>query len=32
VNDLKHGDTEGPVALWIGPGTQAHFANLKISR
>jgi hypothetical protein len=33
VNDLKLGATaKGPVALWIGPGTVAHFANLKISR
>ena len=25
VNDLKLGDSEGGVALWIGPGTVAHF-------
>jgi hypothetical protein len=31
VNDLKHGDTEGAVALWIGFGTEAYFANLRIS-
>jgi hypothetical protein len=30
VNDLKHGDTEGGVALWIGNGTVAHFANVKV--
>jgi hypothetical protein len=30
VNDLKHGDTEGAVALWIGNGTDAHFANLSV--
>jgi hypothetical protein len=30
VNDLKHGDTEGGVALWIGNGTIAHFANVKV--
>lgn len=31
VNDLKQGKTKGSVALWIGTGTVAHFANLKIS-
>jgi hypothetical protein len=32
VNDLKHGDSEGAVALWIGLGTEAYFANLRISK
>ena len=32
VNDLKRGESRGAVALWLGPGTEAHFANLKISR
>jgi len=32
VNDLKHGQSRGPVALWIGPKTVAHFANLRITR
>ena len=31
VNDLKLGETKGTVALWIGPGTEAHFSNLRIS-
>jgi hypothetical protein len=31
VNDLKHGRSKGSVALWIGPGTVANFANLKIT-
>jgi hypothetical protein len=31
VKDLKKGDSHGPVALWIGVGTDAHFANLKIT-
>lgn len=31
VNDLKLGDTEGGVALWIGPGTEGYFANLRIT-
>ena len=32
VNDLKAGDSSGAVALWIGPGTVAHFADVKIAR
>jgi hypothetical protein len=32
VNDLKLGDSEGAVALWVGPGTEGYFANLKITR
>ncbi len=33
VNDLKLGSTaHGAVGLWIGPGTEAYFANLKISK
>jgi hypothetical protein len=31
VNDLKLGDTAGPVALWIGVGTEAYFTNLRIT-
>ncbi len=31
VNDLKLGDTHGTVALWVGVGTEAYFANLRIS-
>jgi len=31
VNDLKHGVSEGGVALWIGPGTEAFFSNLRIT-
>lgn len=31
VNDLKHGVSQGTVALWIGPKTVAHFANLRIT-
>jgi hypothetical protein len=31
VDDLKQGQSKGSVALWIGPGTVAHFANLRIS-
>jgi hypothetical protein len=30
VNDLKLGDSSGPVALWIGPGTEGYFTGLKI--
>jgi len=32
VNDLKHGAaTTGSIGLWIGPGTVAHFANVKVT-
>ncbi|WP_321477206.1 family 16 glycoside hydrolase [uncultured Paludibaculum sp.] len=31
VNDLKHGNGKGAVALWIGLGTEAYFANLRLS-
>ena len=31
VNDLKHGDSQGSVALWIGLGTEAYFSNLRLS-
>lgn len=30
VNDLRGGVRRGALALWIGPGTVAHFANLRI--
>jgi hypothetical protein len=30
VNDMKFGDSEGAVALFVGPGTEGYFANLKI--
>jgi hypothetical protein len=32
VNDLKLGETQGAVALWIGPGTEAYFSNLRVAR
>ena len=31
LNDLKKGDSRGALALWIGPGTVAHFANLRVT-
>jgi hypothetical protein len=31
VKDLKLGDSAGAVALWVGPGTDAYFANLKVT-
>ena len=31
VKDLKKGDSRGPIGLWIGSGTDAHFANLKVT-
>lgn len=30
VNDLKLGATGGSVALWIGPGTEGFFSNLRV--
>ncbi len=32
VNDLKHGQSRGQIALWVWPGTVAHFANLRVSK
>jgi len=32
VNDLKHGPSQGQLALSIGPGTIAHFADLRVSK
>ena len=31
VRDLKAGDSEGGVALWIGPGTEGYFRNVSIT-
>jgi hypothetical protein len=31
VHDLKLGDSEGLVALWVGPGTEGYFRGLTIS-
>jgi hypothetical protein len=31
INDLKHEPREGRVALWVGPGTEGYFSNLKIT-
>jgi hypothetical protein len=30
VNDLKHGGGEGGIGLFIGPGTEGFFSNLRI--
>jgi hypothetical protein len=32
VNDLKQTPVKGAVALWLGPGTIAHFSELKITK
>jgi hypothetical protein len=32
VKDMKFGDSEGAVALFVGPGTEGYFANLKITQ
>jgi hypothetical protein len=31
VNDLKLEPREGQVALWVGPGTEGYFSNLRIT-
>jgi hypothetical protein len=31
VNDLKLGETEGQIALWVGAGTEAHFSKLTVT-
>jgi hypothetical protein len=31
VNDMKLEPKTGAVALWVGPGTEGYFSNLKIS-
>jgi hypothetical protein len=31
VHDLKLGDSEGSVGLWIEPGTDGYFRNLRVS-
>jgi hypothetical protein len=31
VNDLKLEPHDGGVALWVGPGTEGYFSNLKIT-
>ena len=31
VNDMKLEPREGRVALWVGPGTEGYFSNLKIA-
>ncbi|MGA2130812.1 MAG: hypothetical protein ABSH50_00725 [Bryobacteraceae bacterium] len=32
VHDLKLGDSEGGIGLWIGPGTEGYFSKLTVSR
>lgn len=32
VNDLKQPAANGAVGLWVGPGTVAHFANLRVTK
>jgi hypothetical protein len=31
VNDLKQPSVHGAIALWIGPGTIAHFSDLEVA-
>lgn len=32
VNDLKLGEKAGAIGLWVGPGTDAYFADLKVEK
>jgi hypothetical protein len=32
VNDIEFGDSAGAVALFVGPGTEGYFADLKITQ
>lgn len=32
VNDLKHGVRDGQIALWIGPGTEAYFSEVSVTK
>src|SRR5262245_40106563 len=32
VNDLKQGQGQGQIALWVGAGTVAHFSNLRVAK
>ena len=32
VNDLKLGISSGALGLWIGPGTVAHFTDLRVTK
>ena len=32
VNDLKLGEAKGALGLWVGPGTVAHFTNLRVTQ
>ncbi|MFU7529454.1 family 16 glycoside hydrolase [Qipengyuania sp. ASV99] len=31
IDDLRQPDVTGPIGLWVGDGSRAHFANLTIS-
>jgi hypothetical protein len=32
VNDLKQPVASGAVGLWVGPGTVAHFSDLRVTK
>lgn len=32
VNDLKLGDAQGGIALWVGPSSEAYFSNLRVTK
>lgn len=31
VNDLKLGTAKGSIGLWVGPGTEGYFADLRLT-
>ena len=32
IHELKKGDSKGALALWIGPGTEANFAIVRVTQ
>lgn len=31
INDLKHGESSGSIALWVGIGTKGYFRNIRVN-
>ena len=31
VTEMKRGDSQGGIALWIGPGTEGYFRDLTVT-
>jgi hypothetical protein len=32
INDLKHGESAGSIALWVGIGTKGYFKNIQVQQ